>query len=242
MRTTGLARFCILLVVIQGIPRGAAGLEFPPQDACPTPPPGFASTSESADSAQLAVDAGRAMADKDARKCWWAVAERIARQEALDAPDDVEAQYQFALTLGLRADVEGGRTRVGLANELFGQLQIVLEMAPDDADAQHIFGRLHAGVMRMNRVTRFVATRVLGGDALKAASWEEAEKLFLYAAQTRPEVPDYHYELGRLYEDTDRPALAREEAMHVLDLEPQNAGEELMRRNAEELMERMTGR
>jgi len=94
----------------------------------------------------------------------------------------------------------------------------------------------------MNRVTLFLATRVLGGDALKGASWEEAERLLQFAALARSEVPDYHYELGRLYEDTDRPARAREEAAHVLALEPQDAGEDLVRQNAQALMERMAGK
>jgi tetratricopeptide (TPR) repeat protein len=209
-----------------------------PQAPCPPGPVEPASYGAPPDSVQWGIDAGRATEDRDAQKCWYALAEAVAREEAAAAPESLDAQYRFALTLGLRADVEGGRTRVGLANELYGQLQTVLEMDPDHADAQHIFGRLHAGVMRMNRVTRFLATRLLGGDALKGASWEEAERLLASAAQSRPDVPDYHYELGRLFEDTDRPELAAEEARHVLALEPRDAGEELMRQRAQALMER----
>ncbi len=201
--------------------------------------PGSPSAAEGVDSLQFAIDAGRALDDRDARKCWYEVAERIARLEAQEAPQDPEAQYRLALALGLRADEEGGRTRVGIADELYRQLQVVLEMEPDHPEAQHIFGRLHAGVMRMNRVTRFLATRILGGEALRDASWERAEALLVFAEQARPEIPDYHYELGRLYEDTDRPELAAQEARHTMDLVPQDPGAESVQRRAGELLTRV---
>jgi tetratricopeptide (TPR) repeat protein len=192
------------------------------------------------DSLQAAIDAGRPLDDREDRACWYRIAERIARAEAEAAPaDDVNAQYRLALALGLRADVEGGRTRVGLADELYTQLQTVLALDPDHPEAKHIFGRLHAGVMRMNRVTRFLATRLLGGDALRGASWDEAESLLQAAEQARPEVPDYHFELGRLYEDTDRPELAAEEARHVLALETRDEGEQAVAERAEEMLARV---
>lgn len=194
------------------------------------------------DSLQAAIDAGRPLDDREAQACWYRVAERIARAEAEGAPDgDVRAQYRLALALGLRADVEGGRTRVRLANELYTQLQTVLGMDPEHPEARHIFGRLHAGVMRMNRVTRFLATRLLGGGALRGASWEEAEAMLLAAERARPDVPDHHFELGRLYEDTDRAELAEVEARHVLDLKAGNAGEEMVQQRAGEMLERLEG-
>jgi tetratricopeptide (TPR) repeat protein len=192
------------------------------------------------DSLQAAIDAGRPLDDREDRACWYRIAERIARMEAAAAPgDDVNAQYRLALALGLRADVEGGRTRIGLADELYTQLQTVLALDPDHPEAKHIFGRLHAGVMRMNRVTRFLATRLLGGDALRGASWEEAETLLQAAEQARPEVPDYHFELGRLYEDTDRPELAAAEARHVLAIETRDEGEQAVAERAEEMLARV---
>lgn len=206
----------------------------PPVSPCPGGP-----EAEVPDSVQFAIDTGRALDDADSRKCWYEVAERIARLEAQEAPRDPEAQYRLALALGLRADVEGGRTRVGIADELYRQLQVVLEMEPDHPEAQHIFGRLHAGVMRMNRVTRFLATRILGGEALRGASWDQAEALLIFAEQARPEVPDYHYELGRLYEDTDRPELAAQEARHTVDLMPLDPGAEHVQRRAREMLTRV---
>lgn len=53
-----------------------------------------------------------------------------------------------------------------------------------------------------------VRTSRTWGKALSGASRETAESFLTAAARLESEVPDHHYELGLLYLDTDRPALA----------------------------------
>jgi hypothetical protein len=53
--------------------------------------------------------------------------------------------------------------------------------------------------MRLDRVTRFLATRLLGGGELRHASWDEARRLLESAERSEPCVPDHHFELARLY-------------------------------------------
>ena len=119
--------------------------------------------------------------------------------EAAARPHDVQVQYLLAASMGLRADVEGGRERIRAAQELYSQAHRVLVLEPDHAGAQYLLGRLHAAVMRLDRVTRFLAKRLLGGAALSEASWEEAQRLLEAAASGDPCTPEYHYELARLY-------------------------------------------
>jgi Tfp pilus assembly protein PilF len=64
---------------------------------------------------------------------------------------------------------------------------------------------------------------VLGGSALKSATWEAAEENLAYAEAQAPHVPDHHLQLALLYRDTDRPELAAEEIRHVMALQAYTA-------------------
>ncbi|MCH2469777.1 MAG: hypothetical protein MK486_07160 [Gemmatimonadetes bacterium] len=88
--------------------------------------------------------------------------------------------------IGGRTEIEGGHTKIGLAKALHAQEGAVLSLQPDHPGAQHLLGRLHAAIMRMNRVRRFLATKVLGRGALASASWQEAQRLLEAAASGDP--------------------------------------------------------
>lgn len=145
-------------------------------------------------------------------------AEGHARAAVVDHEDNVGRRFALAAVLGMRADREGGRTKVKAAAALHDELTVVLSLDPEHAQAHYMMGRLHAGVRRMNGVVRWLATNLLGGDTLKQASWEEAERHLTLAEGRAPEVPDHHLQLARVYRDTGRPELALPELDHVLSM------------------------
>ena len=144
----------------------------------------------------------------------------------------VERRFSLAVVLGLRAEYEGGRTKIRAAAGLYEELTAVLEREPEHARAQHLLGRLHAGVRRMNRITRFIATRLFGGSVLAGASWEDAERYLAFAEREVPDVSDHHMQLAALYRDTSRPGLARLEIRHVLAIEATSPMERAVRDQA----------
>ena len=178
------------------------------------------------------VEASAAAGDENDRRCLLREAEADARQALSEAPEDVGRHFALAVVLGMRANTEGGRTKVLAASELHTELRALLELDPDHAQARHMLGRLHAGVRRMNRVTRWLATNLLGGGALKEATWEEAERNLAFAAQAAPDVLDHHLQLANLYRDTDRPELALEAARRAIALPSTTPMEEAVRAEA----------
>jgi hypothetical protein len=128
--------------------------------------------------------------------------------EAAARPDDLAVQYELALVLGSRAEIEGGSDKIRAAEAMDRQVAVVLALDPQHAGAQHLHGRLQAAVMRMSGFKRFVATRILGGERLADASWDDARARLEAAVQGDPCVPDYHYELAQLYFERDEPELA----------------------------------
>ncbi len=145
-------------------------------------------------------------------------AEAHARLAAEGHENDVGRRLALAIVLGRRADTEGGQTKIEAASDCHRELEAVLELAPEQPQARYLMGRIYAGVRRMNWVTRWIATNLLGGGELKKATWEAAEEHLLFAERVQSEVSDYHLQLGRLYHDTDRPELALQEVQHILEL------------------------
>lgn len=170
------------------------------------------------DTVWLLVEASVAEPDAERSKAMLTRAEALAREAVIGHEDDVGRRFALAVVLGMRTDVEGGKTKVRVASGLYDELAEVLRLDPEHARARHLMGRLHAGVRRMNGITRWVATNLLGGDRLAEASWGEAERHLSFAEARAPEVPDHHLQLAKLYLDTGRRGAALQEARHVLEM------------------------
>ena len=193
------------------------------------------------DTVWVLVEAAIGADDGDRTKELLKEAEVHARSAVEGHDDDVGRRFALAVVLGLRADREGGRTKVNAASELHKELEAILALEPDHARARHMLGRLHAGVLRMNRVTRWLATNLLGGGELKKATWEEAERNLTFAENQVPEVSDHHLQLANLYRDTKRPELALAEVEHVLELPVRSAMEQAVHDEALDLKRRLGG-
>jgi hypothetical protein len=130
------------------------------------------------------------------------------RLESRADPSGVDALYDLAVVLGRLTEAQEGAAKVRTAQELSEVAGRVLTLEPSHAGAHHILGRLHAAVMRMGRLKRFVATQILGGSALSSASWDAARRHLEAAVRRDPCTPDHLYELARLHSETGDPGEA----------------------------------
>jgi hypothetical protein len=141
-----------------------------------------------------------------------------AREAAAAAPNDAEAQYRLALVLGAELEHMDGTAKIEGATEVHDQAERVLELSPGHAGASYMLGKLHATVRRMSGLKRFLATSLLGGSALKDASWEQAQSLLEVSVREAPCVPEHHFELARVYEARKDLPGAQRELGYVLEL------------------------
>lgn len=114
------------------------------------------------------------------------------------APEDPEAAYWLAASLGLLADQQGGRTKISLAREAHGCATYTLRLDPRHGGAHHIVGRLHAGAKRLGWATRMIARGLGLGAVLNEASWESAEAHLRTAIEEDPDPLVHTFELARL--------------------------------------------
>jgi hypothetical protein len=150
--------------------------------------------------------------------------------------EDAELRYVLAAVTGARAEVEGGRSQIEAARAAHARAQDVLELDPEHPGAKHLIGRLNLEVLRMGRVKRFLATRVLGGGELAGATWEQARALLEAGALGDPCSTDHLYQLARLYADTGDGELARDRLRAVLRMAPANARDSVVVTQAAALM------
>jgi hypothetical protein len=116
---------------------------------------------------------------------------------ALDSTN-VDANYWLAASLGLRADEEGGRTKISLARQTHARTLRTLELDSLHPGANHVMGRLHAGAKRLGWLNRVIARTLGFGEILDAASWRAAEQYMRISAERDPEQLVNLYELGKL--------------------------------------------
>ncbi|MDH5759798.1 MAG: hypothetical protein OEZ65_09440 [Gemmatimonadota bacterium] len=124
-------------------------------------------------------------------------AEAAARSVLAVDSLSVEGHYWLAVTLGLQADEEGGRTKIGLARESYAEAGRALALDPLHGGANHVMGRLHAGAKRLNLVSRMLARGLGLGGVLDQASWESAEHHLRAAAEADDGRLVHHLELAR---------------------------------------------
>jgi hypothetical protein len=226
------------------LPPGAAGQTEPaPTGAPPAERPQKPAwvVGDVPDTVWILIEAAADEDDGDRAKDLLADAERLARASLEGHEQSVDRRFALAAALGMQADREGGGAKVRAASALYEELDTLLALDPEHARARYLMGRLHAGVRRMNTITRWIATNLLGGDQLGKASWEEAEVHLAFAEEHAPEVPDHHLQLAHLYADTERPDLAAREVAHVLTMQPTSPLERAAMEQARELWEELGG-
>lgn len=135
---------------------------------------------------------------REARESWLLRAEEAARAAVAIDSTHVDARYWLAASLGLHADVAGGRSKISLAREAHGHATRTLELDSLHAGANHIVGRLHAGARRLSWLNRLIARSLGLGEILSEASWESAERHMRIAVEQDPTQLVHLHDLGRL--------------------------------------------
>lgn len=182
---------------------------------------------------------GAAQSHKETRVAIIRRARGYAQTAKTLSPQGIQGRYWLAVTSGLLADDAGGKTRIHLAEEAWTEATVVLQMDSLHAGAHHLKGRLHAAVMRLNPITRFLARKLLGGDVLGHASWESAEHHLRTAAELAPGDAVNHLELGMAYRDMDRLAEAVEAFRRAATTPPWRAADQRHIEQAEAMLAQM---
>jgi len=169
--------------------------------------------------APILLAEARAHPDRDERIRIFESVEALANERLAQDPDDMDARWWRVAVWGLRVDEESARGMVRYARAAYEDARWILERDPDHPGAHHVMGRLHAGILRVNRVVRFFAQRLVGDEELRNASWESAEGHLRRAVEGEPHALYHRIELILVLDDRGKAEEARAEyeAMMAMD-------------------------
>jgi len=141
-------------------------------------------------------------------------------------PGDPGLRWAAISAMALQVDEESAAGKISITRRIRSEVDILAEVAPDHPGYHHAMGRLHAGVLRINGVLRWLATRLVSDDTLRNASWEEAERHFREAVAREPDAPHHRMELGILLMERGQVEEAEVEFGLVLGTPPRTLMEE----------------
>ncbi|MEX0908610.1 MAG: hypothetical protein WDZ58_02500 [Gemmatimonadaceae bacterium] len=169
----------------------------------------------------------------DRRTQLFQAGERYARRAAQLQPASAEGHFALARALGKSSQSLGTRAKIRAATEIRNRALECVRLAPRHSGCHHILGVWNAEVMRLSGFERVVARNLLGGRALGAASWPDAQRYLEQAVGLAPERIVHHLELGDVYRDRRNRVAARRAYETVLRLPVADYNDERYKAQAE---------
>ena len=241
-------RGAVALACLLGLPQGAPGAVAADGSqglvaVHPAPPPaapcgpGSARPAGSLRNVPHLIAHARGHDSSPVRRAIYLEVESLAEARLGEDPDDIEARWWRIAAMGLRVDEESHRGQITLAREIHQEARWILARDPHHAGAHHAMGRLHAGVLRVHPVARFLVLRLVGEEELRGASWEGAAEHLRQAVASEPCLLTHRFELVRVLLDAGRVQEARTELDAMLALEDRAPLDPVVRSRALELWE-----
>ncbi len=153
---------------------------------------------------------------REEREEYYRLAESFATRAVKADPADSDAHTWRAVSLGYIAIYEGSRTKVRLCNEIKRELDLALQINPNNDVAHSIYGTFYRALGKVSWFERTLANTLLGG--LPDGGFEEAAASLHKAIAIAPNIIRHHFELGMVYLDMERPADAKRVFTHALTL------------------------
>jgi tetratricopeptide (TPR) repeat protein len=170
---------------------------------------------------------------KDRRTQLFQAGERYARRAAELEPADAEGHFALARALGKSSQSLGTRAKIRAATEIRNRALECIRLNPRHSGRHHVLGVWNAEVMRLSAFERVVARNLLGGRALGAASWADAQRYLEQAVALAPQRIVHRLELGDVYRDRGNRVAARRAYETVLRLPIADYNDERYKAQAE---------
>lgn len=169
----------------------------------------------------------------DRRTQLFQAGERYARRALALRPGDAEGHFALARALGKSSQTFGTRAKIKAATEIRNRALECARLNPRHSGCHHILGVWNAEVMRLGSFERVIARNFLGGRALGAASWANAQRYLEQAVALAPGRIVHHLELGDVYRNRGNTDAARKEYEAVLRLPIADYNDERYKAQAE---------
>ncbi|MFQ5707980.1 MAG: hypothetical protein ACE5HO_11050 [bacterium] len=166
--------------------------------------------------AEAHIDLGEE-AQKSIQRQHYYLAEQWARKALAQCPDTANAHFFVAVSSGLIALYEGGKTKVQLSRIVKDEAEKTLALDPNHHGAYHVLGRWNREIANLSWILK-LAAKIIYGGVPPGASNEAAVASFKKAIAIKPDWINHHKELGITYMKMKKWELAKQEFERVLKL------------------------
>lgn len=177
------------------------------------------------------------VAKREEREQYYRKAETYATRAVQEDSLNSDAHCWRAVGLGYIAIYEGVRSKVQLCNEIKRELDIAIQLNPNNDVAYSILGTFYRTLGKVGWIEKQLANLLLGG--LPSGGFPEAEEALKKAIELAPNVIRHRFELGQLYLDMEWNEEAKKIFQSAISLPPILASDqrriERMKRKIEEL-------
>ena len=172
---------------------------------------------------RLYVCMGDVAQDRQQRIVYYNKAVNYARLSVEANGKRSEGHSWLAASLGSVAMFEGSRRKVELCREIKAELDIAVQLNPNDDVAYTIMGSFYRALGGVSWLERQLADILLGG--LPEGTYEDGELAFQKAIQISPNVLRHHFELGMLFYESGKKEEAKKELLLASSLPVQMAAD-----------------
>jgi len=157
-------------------------------------------------------------------------------RQAIDADEKcAKAHMWYAANTGEVAMTKGLKEKIRMSAEVLHEAERALELDASEDGAMHAIGRWYYEVMELSAMAR-VFGKMLG---LPDASYEDAEKYFKMAAETKPSYIEHFLYLGKTRLKMKKPEEAREALEEALRIPATDQNDPEFKAEAEKLLKEL---
>jgi tetratricopeptide (TPR) repeat protein len=176
------------------------------------------------------------------RDSLYAQAERYAQRAVAADPAGADGHFALSASVGRASLNLSNEAKVRRAAVIRNEALRALAINPRHDGAYHILGRWNAEIMRLSRISRFLAKNFLGAGVFNQASWTKAVYYMEKAVQLDPGRIQHHLALADIYADRKRFRDAEVQLRLVDSLPEREAVDSNYKRQAAALRNRLVKR
>lgn len=180
-------------------------------------------------------------APEDKEVQYYYIAEKWARRAVKQCPNEANAHFFVVVSSGKLALYEGGKQKIGRAQEVKEEAEKTLQLDPDHHGAYHALARWHRELANLSWLLK-AAAKIIYGGVPTGASMEEAVANFKKAIAIKPDWINHHRQLGTTYMMLEEWEKARAAFETVLELPIQDHQDEGHKKECRKLLKEIEGK
>jgi tetratricopeptide (TPR) repeat protein len=140
---------------------------------------------------------GKRLSTKEQQKDYYKKGEEYARRALKLNPNNSEANFAMAISMGRQALISSGEDKVKAVKEIKTYADRCIHLDPTNYKGYHVLGKWHYEVSDLNMVERWLVKMTYGG--LPKASLDESIKYYEKSKQLNPSFLLNYLELAKVY-------------------------------------------